>query len=306
MDVLLIRCESTGMAWRVWPEPEAVIPGSIHETGSYLFELNDSPDAASAELFIDDRPLEALRAAERKARWRWSPRFHAGTVDAELRLPGSPPRRFEVLTDPDIRKLTREDFDAMVREILEDTFALFSLSSFRRSIARGSGKKPPAIARLEFLRSRITELEGVIGAIVRNPRHMLMAEEEGMPYHRATRATGPDILKSFRSGSVLSEGHKPSRLPAALKGFRPARIRVRRRRSSLDLPEHRQMGACMRAWSSWLSAVAEILAQDISTSDLERRGEGSAWAARCLRLSRRVAKMAAEAPFAEAGDAPRD
>ena len=45
----------------------------------------------------------------------------------------------------------------MVREILEDTFTLFSLSSFRKGIARGSGNKPPAIARLEFLRSRVAE-----------------------------------------------------------------------------------------------------------------------------------------------------
>src|ERR1700678_1233989 len=130
MPALLIRSETTGAAWRVWPEAGAAVPASIHETGSYLFELQDAPEASAAELFIDDRPLEPLRATAGAARWRWSPGFHAGTVDAELRLPGSNPRRFEVVTDPDIRKLTREAFDGMVREILEDTFALFSLSSF--------------------------------------------------------------------------------------------------------------------------------------------------------------------------------
>ena len=96
-----------------------------------------------------------------------------------------------VVTDPDLRKLTRADFDSMVREILEDTSALFSLSSFRRGIARGSGRRPPAIARLEFLRSRINELQRVVGAIVRNPRHRLTAEEVSVPYHRATRVTVP-------------------------------------------------------------------------------------------------------------------
>ena len=112
-------------------------------------------DAATADLLIDDRPLEALRAqAPDMARWRWSPGFHAGTVEAELRLAGQAPRRFEVVTDPDRRKLTRDDFDTMVREILDDTFALFSLSSFRKAVARGTGGRPPAIARLEFLRSQ--------------------------------------------------------------------------------------------------------------------------------------------------------
>src|SRR5438270_4901183 len=141
MTSLHIRNETNGAVWTVWPEPDAVAPGAIHETGSYLFELRDAPDAALAELLINDRPLEALRAPPGTSRWRWSPGFHAGTVDIELRLPGSNARRFEIITDADVRKHTRQDFDGMVREILEDTYALFSLSSFRRGIARGSGKR---------------------------------------------------------------------------------------------------------------------------------------------------------------------
>jgi hypothetical protein len=303
MTSLLIRSETNGAAWKVWPEPDAVAPGAIHETGSYLFELRDTPNAAVAELLIDDRPLEALRATAGTARWRWSPGFHAGTVDVELRLPGSNARRFEVVTDPDVRKLTRQDFDGMVREILEDTFALFSLSSFRRSIARGSGKRPPSIARLEFLRSRVDELEQVIAAILRNPRHMLTAQETVLPYHRAVRATGPEILRSFRTGSIRSEVGGPSRLPAALQGFLPGQIYVRKRLSSFDLPEHRQIAACLRAWSGWLSAVAEILTIDDCVADTDTRRERSGWSTRCLRLGRRLARMAAEAPFAEAGEA---
>ena len=210
------------------------------------------------------------------ARWRWSPGFHAGTVDAELRLPGSNPRRFEIVTDPDIRKLTRADFGDMVREILEDTFALFSLSSFRRSVARGAGK---SLLRLRVLNScgrGLTSLNSVVAAIVRRPRHMLTAEEMALPYHRAARASGPEILRSFRTGRIRSEERTPSRLPAALKGFLPEQIRVRRRRSSLDLPEHRQMGACLRAWSAWMSAVADTLARRDGSADAEtqRRARG--------------------------------
>ena len=192
----------------------------------------------------------------------------------------------------------------MVREILEDTSALFSLSSFRRGIARGSGRRPPAIARLEFLRSRIDELQRVVGAIVRNPRHRLTAEEVSVPYHRATRATGPEILRSFRSGRIRSEKGRPSRLPGALKGFLPEQIRIRKRLSSFDLPEHRQMGACLRSWSAWLSAVAETLTIDDPGTDAETRRERSGWPARCRRLARRLARMADEAPFAEAAEAP--
>jgi hypothetical protein len=303
MPVLVIRSELTGDTCRIWPDPEPVPQGMIQETGSYVFELRDAPDASAADLLIGDRPLEALRAPRLDmARWRWSPDFHAGTTEVELRLPGCNPRRFEVETDPDLRKLTREDFDAMVREILEDTFALFSLSSFRRGIARDSGTRPPAIARLEFLRSRVDELEKVVSSIVRNPRRLLTPRERLLPYHRATRATGPEILKSFRTGRLLSEESK-SRLPSALRGFLPEQIRVRQRRSSLDLPEHRQMGACLRAWSTWLLSVAETISHTEATAGSVTRHALSGWAARCQRLARRLARMAAEAPFAEAESA---
>jgi hypothetical protein len=307
MPALLMRSETTGAAWRVWPDPETVAPGSVQETGSYLFELHDSPDAANADLLIDDIPLEALRArAPDTARWRWSPGFHAGLVEAELRFSGHAPRRFEVITDPDRRKLTRDDFDAMVREILDDTFALFSLSSFRKAVARGSGGRPPAIARLEFLRSRIEKLETAVAAIARNPRRMLTAEETVLPYHRANRATGLEILRSFRSGRIVHESAKPTRLPSALKGALPERIRVRQRLSSLDLPEHRQMGACLRSWSAWLEAAAQQLERSRPENDTELRQGAAAWAIRCRRLSRRVGQLATAAPFAEAGDtAPR-
>jgi hypothetical protein len=297
--------EATGAEWPVWPEPEPVAPGTVHETGWYRFELSGDADAAAADLLIDDIPLEALRSREPgTARWRWSPGFHAGTVDAELRLPGRMPRRFEVVTDPDRRKLTRADFDCMVREILDDTFALFSLSSFRKAVAKGTGGRPPAIARLEFLRSRVEELEAVVDRIRRAPRRMLAAEETVLPYHRASRVTGPEVIRSFRSGRIARESETPSRLPAALQGFLPERIRVRTRRSSLDIPEHRQMAACLRSWSDWLAAAADQLERPRPAADAELRHGAAAWAARCRRLARQVAHLSIAPPFAEVADAP--
>lgn len=304
MAVLSIRDEGTGRLWRVWPDPEAIPAGGVRETGSYLFELREADEAAGADLLIDDAPLEALRTKEPKAsRWRWSPGFHAGMVEAELLLPGRGRRRFEVVTDPDLRKLTRDDFDEMVREVLEDTFALFALSGFRKSVARGTGGRPPAIARLEFLRSRIEELEAAANAIARSPRRMLAAEEVVVPYHRAVRATGPEILRSFRSGRVLSETAPSSHLPAALNGLLPERIRLRRRLNSLDLPEHRQMAACLRAWSAWLAAAAELLDRAKVSEDAEAGRVSGMWAARCRRLARRLSRLGELAPFAEAGEA---
>jgi len=302
MAGLLLRDEATRDSWRVWPDPELVPPGRIQETGSYLFELHDTLAGADAALLIDDIELEGLRAAGGAvARWRWAPGFHAGTVEAELRLTGRPAQRFEVITDPDKRKLTRDDFDAMVREILDDTFALFSLSSFRKGVARGIGNRPPPIARLEFLRSRIAALEETVQAIARAPRRTLTAEDVERPYHCAVRATGPEILRSMRSGRLLRETHgRASQLPQALQGYLPERIRIRQRRSSLDLPEHRQMAACLRAWAAWLGNAAVMLARAGDPEDAELKGLQAAWSARCRRLARRVGQLTSLPPFAEA------
>ncbi len=124
-----------------------------------------------------------------------------------------------------------------------------------------------------------------------------------LPYHRATRATGPEIVKSLRTGGIRSEQNQPPRLPDALKGFLPERIRIRKRLSSFDLPEHRQIGACLRYWADWMSAVGETIAMD-DGADTETQCERLAWSKRCQRLARRLARMASETPFAESGEAP--
>lgn len=302
MAELYIQAESGGPAWQVWPPLDAVPPGMVREGASYLFELRDSDDALAADLLIDDAPVEALRSRDpRKARWRWEPGFHAGMVEAILRVPGIGTRRFEVTTDPDLRKLTRDDFDAMVREVLEDTFALFSLSSFRKGIARQRSTRPPPLARLEFLRSRADAIVASVEAIARAPRHYLRAEEVTVPAHRAMRATGPEILKSFRSGMIRTETVTPSRLPAALKGRLPAHITLRQRRNSVDIPEHRQIKACLRSWAAWLASVAELLAKADVKNNPEIITTAGSWAIRARRIARRLTDASTAGFMSEVG-----
>lgn len=285
--------------------PDAVPPGAVREGASYLFELRDSDDAIAADLLIDDAPVEALRSREpRNARWRWQPGFHAGMVEALLRVPGLGTRRFEITTDPDLRKLTRDDFDAMVREVLEDTFALFSLSGFRKGIARQPGNRPPPLARLEFLRSRTDAIVATVEAIARTPRHYLRAEDITVPVHRATRASSPEIIKSFRSGVIRTETVSPSRLPAVLKGRLPAHVTLRQRRNSVDIPEHRQIKACLQSWAAWLAGVAELLAKAGAVDDSEIVTAACSWAVRARRIARRLNGVAVAGFMSEVGEGP--
>lgn len=291
-------------AVRVWPDPEAMSPGLVEEAREHLFVLSGARGAAQADLLIDDLPLEALRAPEADgARWRWEPGFHAGVVDCRLRLPDAS-YGFEVTTDPAVRKLSREAFDVMVRELLEDTFALFALSPFRKGVARGAGRRPPPIARLEFLRSRMPALVQTVRAIDARPRRILKAEDELTPFWRAGRATAPEVLKSFRSGRLLTE-HGPARLPAALRGHLPATIRRSVRRSSLDIPAHRQMKASLEAWARWLESVALILRASLP-EDPEDGRMARLWADRSRRMARELRDLLALPLFGSVGaGAPR-
>lgn len=305
MMALYIQAEAGGPAWRVWPVLDAMPQGTVREAASYIFELRDSDDALAADLLIDDVPVEALRSREpRNARWRWQPGFHAGVVEAVLKAPSIGTRRFEVTTDPDLRKLTRDDFDSMVREVLEDTFALFSLSSFRKGIARQRSNQIPPLARLEFLRSRADAIVTSVEAIARAPRHYLRAENIQIPAQRAIRATSSEIIKSFRSGVIRAETIKPSRLPAALKGFLPAKITLRQRSTSVDIREHRQIKACLRAWAAWLASVAELLAKADVAGDPEITTTAGTWAVRTRRIARRLNDVSTAGFMAEVGEAP--
>lgn len=281
----------------VWPIPDAVPPGLIQEAREHLFVLTGGVDGDEPDLFIDDVALEALRAKPpARAVWQWLPGFHAGQVEGRLRLP-SGDQTFHFTTDPTTRKLTRDAFDTMVREVLEDTFALFALTPFRKAVARGVGRKPPPIARLEFLRSRLDELRAVVASINERPRRILRAEQADIPLHRTRRATAPEILRSFQTARLRHEVGIP-RLPAILGGRLPERIRQQVRRPSQDIAAHRQMKASLALWADWLESVSALLraagSQEAETS--------STWSRRTRRMAREMRTMLALPMFEGVGE----
>lgn len=284
-------------AIRVWPAADTPESGAVQEAGEHLFVLLGAADAYSADLLIDDVPLEALRAPTAdQARWRWIPGFHAGQVEARLVRP-SGSVRFEFVTDPAVRKLTREAFDQMVRETLEDTFALFSLSAFRAGVALGAGRRAPPIARLEFLRSRMADLKASVQSVDARPRRVLRAEIERVPAHRAARATAPEVLRSFRTGRLI-QTDRADRLPARLKGRLPEVIRRNARRVSQDIPAHRQIKASLALWARWLEAVARLLNRPGSDPD------AAPWARRTRSMARELRGLLALDMFEGVGDGP--
>lgn len=186
MTELFIQKEGSTAWSKVWPDAQELPPGLLSEGASYIFELRNFTKAGEADLFIDNIKLEALRpVSSDTARWRWRVGFYAGTVSASLQLHGLGQKKFEILADPDLRKLTRSDFDCMVKDLLEDTHALFALSAFRKGISKHAGATPPPIARLEYLVSRTTEIIEAVRSIERAPRNFLQARTSRTPIGKA-------------------------------------------------------------------------------------------------------------------------
>lgn len=305
MASLYVRAGRDGARWQVWPSAEVIPPGVIHEGSTVYFELTDIEASANNDLCIDDQPLEALRSESGKTTlWRWKPGFNAGIVEVSLRIAGLETSHFEIITDADVRKLTRDDFDLMVREILEDTFALFSLSSFRKGLASRIGNRPPPIARLEFLRTRIQEILDTVAQIGRTPRHFLNANLVTIPLHRARRITGQEIAHSFRLGEVRAErrADADSRLPPILRGHLPTRVISRQRSNSVDTPEHRQIKTALKTWASWLASVGDTLTRITETTELDQKSLTRAWSERARKLSRSLQVASATGFMNDVGD----
>ena len=282
--------------------------GSIQENRSYIFELTGVTKPDDVEFLIDDFPLEALRSKNNNtARWLWSPGFYAGSIKALLIFPDGEKKEFEIITDPALNKLTRSDFNTMVEQILEDTLALFSLSSFRTGIARGSGNTPPPIARLEYIKSRIDEIINTVQKINERPVRILKGSIKNIPAHRAKSITGQELLNSLRGGQLtrIQNQNAIKRFPEELKGHYPKQIKKQIRSDGLNIKEHQEIKAALRSWSVLLEIYSSLLNSLLDKRpkrNTEEFNQISNWANRCINLSTKLKRLTTLPLFREVTD----
>ena len=219
--------------------------------------------------------------------WRWDVGYYSGEVDIRLELdPTRTPVQLNLVTDPDLNKLTRKQYDMMTQQIMHDTFALLSLSSFRFRVGRGISPNDLPVARLEYLRSRLAELEQVIRRINRNPVRVLRAEMDFISIQKAKHITGPELARAYAHGQLVKAPALEHRLPPKLKGNLPLSIYKARKTVGLNIPEHQDMKSALRSWATWLAIVAEKLNTD--QPDKELRTQQRRWAVRCDAMATRL------------------
>eukprot|EP00456_Euglypha_rotunda_P088800 TRINITY_DN912_c0_g1_i2.p1 TRINITY_DN912_c0_g1~~TRINITY_DN912_c0_g1_i2.p1 ORF type:complete len:111 (-),score=10.35 TRINITY_DN912_c0_g1_i2:11-343(-) len=89
-------------------------------------------------------------------------------------------------------------------------------------------------------------------------------------------------MRSFQRGRILTVNGERGQLPPQLQGHLPENIRIRSRLDTTDIPEHRQMAACLASWRAWLRAIAEGLDGSLSEDNRDRKVSAEIWSRRCL------------------------
>ena len=299
MPYLTLHSESfPGNRYRLWPNLDHIPEGVVTETQNYIFELFEVDDSDTVQLSIDGQLLEALRASEeRSARWRWSPGFFAGIVSLSI-IREIQSVQFDVVVDPAVHKLTRHHFNLMIEQILEDTFQLFSLSSFKIGVSSGDGTQAPPIARIELLSSLVSELTTCIQKITENPVKQLNSELEVRPIELARQTSSQNIAHAYRQGRYLKSDYLKEKLPPRLKGFIPRKVSFPKKTIDLDIIEHQAIKNSIGSWSSWLNNAANILRLDLQNN----QKDSAHWATRCESLSRQLRSLVQQNFFQNISD----
>jgi hypothetical protein len=261
-----------GREFDIHPALGELPPGTLSENSRAFFHLRgDGFDPFKVGLMIDGIPLEAAPKSPTHVRWSWDLGFHAGMVT--LKLTGCPqgPVIRELITDPDVGKLTREDYHSMVGDILQDTLALVSLTGHRMGIAKGKSRLE--LARFEYLRSCFQQIEAAVLEINRTPWSRLQRVPQNVPAALSGGASRREVYRAIVLAGNLRRvdptklSAAGGRLAASLASHLPLLIPRTKGQSDTRLREHSDILGVLSLWRSYLIHVRTVLSGLIRQDD---------------------------------------
>lgn len=176
-----------------FPKPN---PG-FRELGEVTFLR---PQGGPWALVIDDVKLEECGPG-----WRWAPDFFAGPVVAILHGPAGE-TRWVLDVSPDPSKLGREQFSAMLAELIDmEPLLVPGAESATNPIAYGTLELDDEMAALLALSRLRTWSERLLRAtelLERQPRRVLRRRTEAVALHRVRRVSDASLNRLLRSQQV--------------------------------------------------------------------------------------------------------
>jgi predicted component of viral defense system (DUF524 family) len=245
---LLIEADNT--KHQLLPQSESFLPDDlVTENRTYRLRLvpeTDGEDLRGCHLFLGDVDL-GVGGLERDGHlsWHWEVRDYVGQVTVsverdEVQLLSAQ----EIVINPNLSKLTREQFEVMVNDITREATIAYSLSPATQRIDLGQRQEAFNLAQLEYVRQRIKMLQRAVEAIARRPRRALVEEKQ---ITDLDRARAPDdrsvtwLLSRPRELLHVDERAVPAGardLHQRMGGHLPTRLQVSRRRVTHDVYEN--------------------------------------------------------------------
>lgn len=206
----------------------------------------------------------------------------------------------EVQTDPDVAKLTRDEYAVMIGEIGRATLALYRLSSVTTPASAATFGIRSGIVAHELIRTNFDAFDRAVSRIADQPLRGLRSVGLHADILKARRVNDQAISAALRgvhvrtatSAETLAAPH----LVGALGGRWVSRIVDTRRQDSLDIYENCAVLGFMR----WLDATLADLARGLTTTGLKEVTPAvlSVYTDRILRWRARIASLSRRGVFA--------
>ena len=185
-------------------DPQRPNPG-FSELARVTF-VAPAPREAGLRLLIDDAPLNPVEPEHaHETRWKWTPGFYAGKVNASLvDASGETIETFGLDVSPDPKKVGGAVFEEMVDAIYEFDAALLLGEAPAKRLMGAIGPTDDPLVLFERLRKRRDDIALALAAIRREPATILRPKRRFTPLREVRRADLQTLRAALHSPQALA------------------------------------------------------------------------------------------------------
>jgi Domain of unknown function (DUF2357)/PD-(D/E)XK nuclease superfamily len=241
--------------------------GLLAETRNYEIKINLDGKRLPDEyvLTLNDIPVDRV-FRQGSTLFSFGMGFYAGDLRIGISRGDHVLRVVDVEVDPDVAKLTRDEYAALIADIAQATLSLYRLSAVTvPAPATLHGGRSDLVA-LELVRTNFDAFERAASRIAMQPVRALRSTTFRTNIMRARRIDDRAIGSAIRSGlsraASIAETVAAPRLVGALGGRWIPAITETRREESVDVYENRALLGFIR----WLDGVLSDVARRLSAA----------------------------------------
>lgn len=246
--------------------PTCAIPkGFLSELRRYevLASLDGGPLPDEYSLCLNDVPIQRFDRRT-SSTFPFEMDFYAGDLRLTVTCGVRVVHALDAYVDPDIAKLTRNEYAAMMADLAEMTPAIYRLGMVTLSAPTSSHSPRSDLVTLELIRSSFNAFDRATSRIADGPLRTLRTTVSRSDILRARRVEDRAIEAALRRGrtrlATSAEAEAAPRLVGALGGRWIPTIDETKRQETADIYENRAIVGFMR----WLDGVLSDLARRLS------------------------------------------